>query len=52
MKKLQQPKRLITDNVWEQKGAKPGKRLTLSLDAWSQKPPLPEGETIETLKNY
>ena len=52
MKKLQRPKRLITDNVWEQKGAKPGKRFTLSLDAWSQKPPLPEGETIETLKNY
>ena len=52
MNKLQRPKRLITDNVWEQKGAKPGKRFTLSLDAWSQKPPLPEGETIETLKNY
>ena len=52
MKKLQRPKRLITDNVWEQKGARPGKRFTLSLDAWSQKPPLPEGETIETLKNY
>ena len=52
MKKLQRPKRLITDNVGEQKGAKPGKRLRLSLDAWSQKPPLPEGETIETLKNY
>ena len=52
MNKLQRPKRLITDNVWEQKGAKPGKRFTLSSDAWSQKPPLPEGETIETLKNY
>lgn len=52
MKKLQRPKRLITDNVGEQKGAKPGKRLRLSLDAWSQKPPLPEGETIDTLKNY
>lgn len=51
-KKLQRPKRLITDNVGEQKGAKPGKRLRLSLDAWSQKPPLPEGETIDTLKNY
>lgn len=52
MNKLQRPKRLITDNVGEQKGAKPGKRLRLSLDAWSQKPPLPEGETIDTLKNY
>lgn len=52
MKKLQRPKRLITDNVGEQKGAKPGKRLRLSVDAWSQKPPLPEGETIDTLKNY
>lgn len=52
MKKLQRPKRLITDNVGEQKGAKPGKRLRLSVDTWSQKPPLPEGETIDTLKNY
>ena len=52
MKKLQRPKRLIRDNDGEQKGAKPGKRSKLSLDAWSIKPPLPEGETIDTLKNY
>jgi len=52
MKKLQRPKRLTTGIVGEQKGVKPGKRLKLSLDAWSQKPALPEGETIETLRNY
>ena len=52
MKKLQRPKRLPTDNDGVQKGAKPEKRARLSLDAWSQKPPLPEKETIDTLKNY
>ena len=52
MKKLQRPKRLTTDNDGDQKGAKPEKRARLSLDAWWQKPPLPEEETIDTLKNY
>ena len=52
MKKLQRPKRLATDNDGDQEGAKCGKRARLSLDAWSQKPPLPEGETIDILKNY
>ena len=47
MKKLQWPKRLITDSK-EPKGVKPGKRSRVSLDAWSQKPPLPVGETIKT----
>ena len=52
MKKLQRPKRLTTDNDGDQKGAKHEKSARLSLDAWSQKPPLLEGETIDTLKNY
>jgi len=47
MKNLQRPKCLTTGIVGEQKGLKPG-RLKLSLNAWSQKPPLPKGETIET----
>lgn len=51
MKKLQRPKRL-TDNDGDGKGAKREKRARLSLDAWSQKPPLPEGETTDTLKKY
>ena len=52
MKKLQRPKRLPTDNDGDQKGAKREKRARLSLDAWPQKPPLPEGETMDTLKKY
>lgn len=52
MKKLQRPKRLAADCSGERKGAKPGKRAKHSLDSWSKKPPLPEGETLDTLKNY
>ena len=48
MKKLQRARHLTTDNDGDRKGAKREKGARLSLDAWSQKPPL----TMDTLKKY
>lgn len=53
MKKLQRAKRLVQDDE-EQLTRKPAKKRKSDIfeNVWSLKPAIPDGDTIETLKEY